>query len=95
MADVQPNLSKIIKRLELIKGLIALEEADEIESHIAKLEQNELPKEIASITALLKEKQYSKAVAEMESFINARKQVGFYTDPEIEALDFKAKTLET
>ena len=44
MAAVQPNLSKIIKRLELIKGLIALEEPDEIASHIAKLEQNELPK---------------------------------------------------
>ena len=94
MADVQPNLSKIIKRLELTKGLIALEEPDEIESHIAKLEQDELPDGIASITALLKEKQYSKAVAEIELFIYARKQVGFYTDPEIAALRFEAKTLE-
>lgn len=94
MADVQPNLSKIIKRLELIKGLIALEEPDEIESHIAKLEQDEMPEGIASIITLLKEKQYSKAVAAIEVFINARKQVGFYTDPEIEALRFEAKTLE-
>ena len=33
------NLSKIIKRLELIKSLISLEEEDEIEGHIFKLEQ--------------------------------------------------------
>jgi len=40
MPDVQnTNLSKIIKRLELIKNLISLEEEDEIDSHVFKLEQ--------------------------------------------------------
>ena len=40
MRDVQTNhLSKIIKRLELIKSLISLEEEDEIEAHVFKLEQ--------------------------------------------------------
>ena len=35
---MQPNnLSKTIKRLELIRSLIALEEDDEIISHIVKL----------------------------------------------------------
>jgi len=33
------NLSKIIKRLELIKSLISLEEEDEIDVHVFKLEQ--------------------------------------------------------
>jgi hypothetical protein len=33
------NLSKIIKRLELIKSLISLEEEDEIDAHVFKLEQ--------------------------------------------------------
>jgi len=40
MPDVQNiNLSKIIKRLELIKSLISFEEEDEIDAHIFKLEQ--------------------------------------------------------
>jgi hypothetical protein len=40
MPDVQNiNLSKIIKRLELIKSLISLEEEDEIDAHVFKLEQ--------------------------------------------------------
>jgi hypothetical protein len=35
MPDIQNiNLSKIIKRLELIKSLVSLEEEDEIETHI-------------------------------------------------------------
>ena len=39
MPDVQNiNLSKIIKRLELIKSLISLEE-EEIDGHVFKLEQ--------------------------------------------------------
>jgi hypothetical protein len=33
------NLTKIIKRLELIKSLISLEEEDEITSHVSKLEK--------------------------------------------------------
>ena len=96
MADVQPiDLAKIIKRLELIKSLIALEEVDEIDSHIAKLEHQDEGGELAAIIGLLKDKLYGKAVAAIELFMNAKKQVGFYTDPEIEALRFEAKTLET
>ena len=43
MPDVQNiNLSKIIKRLQLIKTLISLEEEDEIETHVFQLEQSEI-----------------------------------------------------
>jgi hypothetical protein len=35
MPDVQKmNLSKIIKRLELIRSLISLEEEDEVDTHV-------------------------------------------------------------
>ena len=50
MADTKPiDLSKTIKRLELIKNLIMLEEEDEIETHIAKLEQLTTIGELPSI----------------------------------------------
>ena len=69
---MQPiDLTKIIKRLELIKSLIALEEDDEINSHIAKLEQQPLTNELTDITSLLKQKAYSKAIVAITSFIEA------------------------
>ena len=71
MTDVQNiDLSKIIKRLEMIKSLISLEEEDEISTHISKLEQQVLSAELETIIACLKEKSYSKAVKAIEIFIN-------------------------
>ena len=95
MADVRyTDSSKILKRLQLIESLISLEEEDELVIHIAKLEQYELPNELVSIIMLLKEKSYGKAVAEIEVYVNAQKQLAVYIDPEIEALRFEAKALE-
>lgn len=95
MAETQnANLSKIIKRLELIKNLIALEEDEEIAQHINKLQKQITASEIENILTLLQEKQYGIAVAAIDKFINANNQLTFYIDPEIEALRFEAKGLE-
>jgi len=56
------DLSKIIKRLELIKSLISLEEEDEINAHVSKLEQLSLTSEIKNIIIALTEKSYNKAI---------------------------------
>jgi hypothetical protein len=48
------NLTKIIRRLELIKSLISLEEEDEIASHVSKLEQVEITPELGKIIVYLK-----------------------------------------
>lgn len=88
------NLSKIIKRLQLIKSLIALEEDEEINTHISKLQNEDLSNEIKIIIEALQQKQYGKAVTAINSFINANNQLTFYIDPEIEALRFEAKKLE-
>ncbi|MCE9540097.1 MAG: DnaJ domain-containing protein [Bacteroidetes bacterium] len=85
---------KIIKRLELIKNLISLEEEEEIVSQILKLQTLQLSDEVKSIVTHLQAKAFSKAVVAIETFINNRQQVTFYIDPEIEALRFEAKTLE-
>ena len=95
MAETEnANLSKIIKRLELIKNLIALEEDKEITPHIKKLQEQITTPEIENILTLLQEKQYGNAVAAIDKFINANNQLTFYIDPEIEALRFEAKELE-
>jgi len=70
MAETQnANLSKIIKRLELIKNLIALEEDEEIAQHINKLQKQITASEIENILTLLQEKQYGIAVAAIDKFI--------------------------
>ncbi len=50
------NLIKIIKRLELIKTLIALEEEEDITEQITKLEKLQPGEEIKEIIILLQEK---------------------------------------
>jgi hypothetical protein len=57
MPDVQKmNLSKIIKRLQLIKSLISLEEEDEVDTHVLKLEQLGITEELETIILSLKDK---------------------------------------
>lgn len=95
MTDVQNiETAKIIKRLELIKSLIALEEESEINAHIVKLEQLTLTSELKSIVSMLQEKAYSKAVTAIATFINQHNQVSFYANPELEGLKLEAKVLE-
>ena len=88
------NFLKIIKRLELIKSLIALEEENEIAVHITRLREFALKGELENIIILLEEKSYSKAMPAIEAFINEHNQVGFYIDPELEGLKLEAKVLE-
>ncbi|HLF47044.1 MAG TPA: hypothetical protein VI548_11500 [Chitinophagaceae bacterium] len=64
------ELSKIIKRLELIKNLIVLEEEKEIAVHISRLRQFSLNGELENIITLLETKSYSKAMPAIETFIN-------------------------
>jgi len=95
MTDQQNiDIAKIIKRLELIKSLILLEEEGEINGHILKLQQLALTSESKSIVHLLREKEYSKAIISITAFLNQNNQVGFYTNPEIEGLKLEAKVLE-
>ena len=88
------NLSVLIKRLDLIKSLIALEETEEIAKQIGKLETWEINHTVQKIISTLKQKSYSKAIVEIEEFINSQSQVTFYIDTEIQALKFEAKSLE-
>lgn len=95
MADVQnTDVSKIIKRLEMIKSLISLEEEDEIGTHISKLEQLHSTAQLIDILVCLKEKMYSKAVTAIEIFISKHQSLNVYIDPKIDALKLEIKALE-
>lgn len=85
---------KIIKRLELIKSLIILEEESEINVHVSRLRQFSLNGELETIVNLLETKSYSMVMPAIEAFIKQHNQVGIYIDPELEGLKLEAKVLE-
>ena len=88
------DLSKIVKRLELIKSLIVLEEEEDIAEHVAKLQKLQPNEEIKEIIFHLQQRSYGKAIKGIEEFLNSHHQVAFYIDPEIEGLKLEAKSLE-
>ena len=88
------DLLKIIKRLELIKSLVALEEEKEINAHVLKLKEFSTDIELRTIISLLEQKAYSQAMPAIETYINQHRQLTAYIDPEIEGLKLEAKSLE-
>ena len=88
------DLSKIVKRLELIKSLILLEEEEDIAEQVIKLQQLQTNEEIKEIIIQLQQRSYGKAIKGIEEFLNSHHQVAFYIDPEIEGLKLEAKSLE-
>lgn len=75
-------------------SLISLEEEDEINAHVSKLELLILTPELDNIITNLKEKSYSKAAMAIEVFINQHHNLTVYNDPEIDGLKLEAKSLE-
>ena len=94
MQNNNSDLPKIIKRLELIKSLIALEEEEEIATHINKLQQMQLDDDAKNIIALIENKSYSLAIEAINNFNNKYQQLTTYIDPQIQALKLEAKALE-
>jgi hypothetical protein len=88
------NHLNIIKRLEVIKNLISLEEEEEICLHIIKLKTLQLNDDVKIIISYLENKAFSKAIPKIEKFISNHRNLAIFVDPEIEALRFEAKTLE-
>ena len=88
------DIPKILKRLELIKSFILLEEEEDIQEQMTRLEKLQTNKELKEIISHLQQKSYGKAIKYIDEFLNAYNQVSFYIDPEIEGLKLEAKSLE-
>ena len=87
-------LSKIIKRLEIIKNFVILEEIDEISRSASKLEQYIFNSDIDEIIDLIQKEDFGDAIHKIESFINKNQQLSIWSDPEIAALKLEIKNLE-
>lgn len=87
-------LSKIIKRLEIIKNFVILEEIDEISRSASKLEQYIFNSDIDEIIDLIQKEDFGDAIHKIENFITKNQQLSIWTDPEIAALKLEIKNLE-
>lgn len=87
-------LGKVIKRLALIKGLILLEEFEDIETHLMKLKEFTDDEKVSKIIEALESKLYADAVRDIEVFTNDSNRITIYEDPEIESLKIEIKKLE-
>lgn len=88
------DLSKVSKRLEVIRQLIELEDTEDIALQIRRLQQYALPDTVQDILRQLQAKAYGGAVTQITQYLKSHRQVTTYTDPEISGLKLEIKTLE-
>jgi hypothetical protein len=87
-------VSEIVRRLEILKNFVLLEEPDELNRVADKLRIFDFNSDIAEILSDIKQREYSKAIQKIQSFITKYNQVTIWSDPEIAALKLEIKNLE-
>lgn len=87
-------LDKIIKRLEIIKNLIILEDIEEINETAKKLKPFEFNEDINLLIQYLNQHAFSDAISIIQNFINNYQQITIWNDPEVASLKLEIKLLE-
>ncbi len=88
------DLGKVLKRFDLIKTLIALDEPDELPAHLNKLSVQNLTDELEQIVALLRRGQFTEAVSRIDQFGKEHAALTAYVDVELSALKIEIRILE-
>ncbi len=87
-------MTQILKRLEIIKSSIEIEELEIIELQIAKLQKLEIDEDVKLIIQKLKDGEYSTAGMLIQNYLAKFSGVTVYIDEEIQELKFEFKFLE-
>jgi len=85
---------KILKRLELIKTAITIEDEEIIELQIQKLKTYDIDAEVASILNYLASNGYADALAQIDIYVQKYSGMVVYEDKEVNALKLELKVLE-
>lgn len=88
------DLSKVLKRLDLIKTLIALDKTDDLGPHLHKLSQESLTEDLNRIVGLLRRQQFADAISQINQFCQQHTALMVYVDVEIGALKIEIRILE-
>ncbi|SOD80277.1 phospholipase D-like domain-containing protein [Spirosoma fluviale] len=88
------DLGKVLKRLDLIKTLIALDEPEELSPHIDKLSQQHLTDDLEQLVTLLRRGQYAEAVGRIDQFGKQHTTLAAFIDAELSGLKIEVRILE-
>jgi hypothetical protein len=92
--DIVFPLNKIIKRLEILKNYILLEDIDELNKETSKLKEYDFNSDLQEIIGEIREEKFASAINKIQNFISKNQQLSIWTDPEIAALKLEIKNLE-
>jgi hypothetical protein len=87
-------MNEILKRLELIKTGIEIQDTDTIELQIKKLKSFPLDNEVLDIINKLKKNDYGTAVTDIENYVAQFVGIVVFEDKKIQELKFELKVLE-
>lgn len=87
-------LNKIIKRLEILKNYILLEDIEELNKETSKLKEYNFNSDLQEIIEELSKEEFASAINKIQNFISKNQQLSIWTDPEIAALKLEIKNLE-
>lgn len=87
-------LSKIIKRLEILKNYILLEDIEELSRETSKLREYDFNSDLLEIIDDVRKKEFATAIYKIQKFISKNNQLSSWSDPEIAALKLEIKNLE-
>lgn len=88
-------MAEVVKRLEIIKSSIAIEDEDVIELQIMKLQKLDVDDDIKAILEKLEDINYTKALKDIEEYILKDGGMVKYVDNELQGLKLELKSLES
>ncbi len=88
------KVNQILKRLELIKTAIAIEDEEIIELQELKLKTLSIDNKVEDILQLLEKDDYHHALIQIEGYLQKQSGVAIYEDKEAAALKLELKALE-
>jgi len=88
-------MTQILKRLEIIKSSIAIEELEIIEQQTAKLQTFEIDEDVRLIIRNLEDGAFSTAITLIQNYLTKFSGVVIYVDSEVQGLKLELKSLES
>ena len=84
----------ILKRLDIIKNAVAMEDDELIAMQVAKLEELPLDAKVKQILALISTKRFQYVIQLIEQYKHDNSSVMVFQDPQIQGLKLELKVLE-
>lgn len=87
-------LDKIIKRLEIIKNFIILEDINDLKTETQKLTEYEFNEDIKLLINAVNKREFTTAIRMIQKFIIAYQQLALWNDPEMAGIRLEIKLFE-